>query len=98
LGIAARLMGISLLEAIQSEALTATLEVRANNTAAQALYHRFRFEVVGRRPRYYRDNQEDAILMTVDLKRTLESGEAYRDWLEREGWEGPDPRSLGNIE
>jgi len=48
-----------------------TLEVRASNTAAQALYQKYGFEVVGRRPRYYSDNQEDAILMTLhDLQST----------------------------
>ena len=43
---------------------TYTLEVRAGNAAAQKLYGEFGFEVVGRRPRYYRDNGEDAVLMT----------------------------------
>lgn len=42
-----------------------TLEVRFNNLSAQALYTKYGFEVVGRRPRYYSDNQEDAILMTL---------------------------------
>jgi ribosomal protein S18 acetylase RimI-like enzyme len=37
---------------IQEGAQLATLEVRANNLIAQALYQRFRFEIVGRRPRY----------------------------------------------
>src|ERR1700690_839687 len=41
----------------------ALLEVRAGNEAAQNLYRKFRFKAVGRRPRYYRDNGEDAILM-----------------------------------
>lgn len=43
----------------------ATLEVRQSNGVAQALYAKYQFEVVGRRPRYYRDTGEDAILMTV---------------------------------
>jgi ribosomal-protein-alanine N-acetyltransferase len=41
------------------------LEVRERNQEAQHLYHLFGFEVAGRRPHYYRDNQEDALLMTV---------------------------------
>ena len=41
-----------------------TLEVRAGNYAAQALYHKLGFEEVGRRKRYYRDNHEDALLLT----------------------------------
>jgi ribosomal-protein-alanine N-acetyltransferase len=40
------------------------LEVRAGNEAAQKLYIKFGFEVVGRRVRYYKDNGEDAVLMT----------------------------------
>ena len=43
----------------------ALLEVRRSNLEAQRLYKRFGFEVVGLRPRYYRDNNEDAILMTL---------------------------------
>ena len=42
-----------------------TLEVRASNTVAQALYHSFGFEVVGRRARYYTDDGEDALVMTT---------------------------------
>jgi len=42
-----------------------TLEVRVGNTAAQALYRAFGFEIVGRRPRYYSDDGEDALVMTT---------------------------------
>ena len=42
-----------------------TLEVRASNTAAQALYRGFGFEVVGRRRAYYTDDGEDALVMTT---------------------------------
>jgi [ribosomal protein S18]-alanine N-acetyltransferase len=42
-----------------------TLEVRASNTAAQALYRAFGFDIVGRRPRYYTDDGEDALVMTT---------------------------------
>lgn len=51
--------------AIEHGASLVTLEVRASNTAAQALYTKYGFEVVGLRPGYYSDNKEDAILMTV---------------------------------
>ena len=40
------------------------LEVRASNKPAQKLYESFGFEVVGRRPKYYKDIGEDAVLMT----------------------------------
>jgi [ribosomal protein S18]-alanine N-acetyltransferase len=40
-----------------------TLEVRASNAGAIALYERFGFRSAGKRPRYYRDNGEDAVIM-----------------------------------
>ncbi len=40
------------------------LEVRESNRAAQRLYLSFDFQVVGRRPNYYRRDHEDAIVMT----------------------------------
>lgn len=39
------------------------LEVREQNTAARALYRAYGFQSIGRRPHYYRDPVEDAILM-----------------------------------
>jgi len=44
-----------------------TLEVRVSNTIAQRLYKKLGFEPSGIRPRYYTDNQEDAIIMWVTL-------------------------------
>ncbi len=44
----------------------AFLEVRKSNEAAQAMYRKFGFSVTGIRPKYYRDNDEDAILMTLE--------------------------------
>ncbi|MGN0941080.1 MAG: ribosomal protein S18-alanine N-acetyltransferase [Selenomonadaceae bacterium] len=40
-----------------------TLEVRPSNTPALALYASFGFKEYGRRPHYYQDNGEDAIIM-----------------------------------
>jgi ribosomal-protein-alanine N-acetyltransferase len=40
-----------------------TLEVRVTNAAAQALYGAYGFRLAGLRPRYYRDNGEDALVM-----------------------------------
>ncbi|HEU0297347.1 MAG TPA: ribosomal protein S18-alanine N-acetyltransferase [Anaerolineales bacterium] len=47
-------------------ALSSFLEVRESNLVAQAMYRKFGYEVTGRRPRYYKDNGEDAILMTLE--------------------------------
>jgi [ribosomal protein S18]-alanine N-acetyltransferase len=40
-----------------------TLEVRASNRGAIALYERFGFKPAGRRRAYYHDNREDALIM-----------------------------------
>jgi len=64
-GIGASLM-VRLLElAEELGARHMTLEVRAGNVAAQALYQRFGFEVAGRRPHYYTDDGEDALIMST---------------------------------
>ncbi|MFM8320801.1 MAG: ribosomal protein S18-alanine N-acetyltransferase [Chloroflexota bacterium] len=76
-----QLLSTALSEAIQRGAQSATLEVRRHNLPAQALYRRFRFEVVGQRPRYYQDNHEDALIMTVS---GLDA--SYLEWLESGGW------------
>lgn len=65
-GIARRLLARGLLGAIEDGATHSLLEVRRRNLAAQQLYRRFGYQVVGARPRYYRDNGEDALLMDLD--------------------------------
>ena len=40
-----------------------TLEVRTSNEPAIALYERFGFRSAGKRPRYYQDTGEDAVIM-----------------------------------
>lgn len=64
-GVACQLLTTALLACSQKGAVTAALEVRESNLAAQALYQRFGFKLVGRRLRYYRDNHEDALLMNL---------------------------------
>jgi [ribosomal protein S18]-alanine N-acetyltransferase len=43
-----------------------TLEVRASNGGAIAMYERLGFRSAGVRPRYYQDNGEDALIMWLD--------------------------------
>jgi len=45
-----------------------TLEVRRSNRPAIALYERYGFVAVGLRPKYYVENREDAIVMSLDLE------------------------------
>lgn len=63
--------GLSLAASVGAQ--IATLEVRESNLKAIRLYREFGFEIVGRRPAYYKDNNEDAILMTLDEVRELTS-------------------------
>jgi ribosomal-protein-alanine N-acetyltransferase len=53
-------------------AVVATLEVRPSNQAALALYQKYNFAQVGRRPRYYSDNNEDALILTSPPLTTLD--------------------------
>ncbi len=69
-------------EAIRRGAALVTLEVRVTNTVALNLYRKYGFEVVGVRRGYYRDNGEDAYLMTV-----TPLDEAYRARLAEQGRE-----------
>lgn len=64
-GIASELLVTGLQEAIQRGAKLATLEVRAGNLSAQELYRRFGFQIVGDRRAYYKDNREDALIMSL---------------------------------
>lgn len=50
-----------------------TLEVRAGNAPAIALYEKLGFRPVGRRKNYYRELGEDAVIMTVEFGRAEET-------------------------
>lgn len=64
-GIGAQILTTALKDAAEAGATRALLEVREKNEAALSMYRKFGFEVAGRRPKYYKDNGEDAILMTL---------------------------------
>ena len=78
--------------AVHRGAHEATLEVRLSNLPARKLYEKYGFRPVGLRPRYYSDNQEDALIMTTEplaepamrdrigrLRAALEAEEQARD-------------------
>lgn len=75
-GIARALLKEALSRARALGAQVSWLEVRPSNQPAQALYESFGFEKVGVRPRYYADNQEDALLMAF----YWEPGEDGKEW------------------
>jgi ribosomal-protein-alanine N-acetyltransferase len=64
-GVARQLFQALAGELRSAKATDVVLEVRTSNTAAQALYRSLGFEEAGRRPRYYADPVEDAVLMRL---------------------------------
>jgi len=85
-GISRQLLVVGLKGAIRRGAKSATLEVRASNIAARKLYRSFHFKIVGRRIRYYRDNNEDALIMNRDLLELENYPTGYLGWLESGAW------------
>ena len=71
-GVAQALLTALLQQLDARGARSLTLEVRAGNLAAQALYRRFGFAAVGRRPDYYRLPREDALILKRVWKETPE--------------------------
>jgi [ribosomal protein S18]-alanine N-acetyltransferase len=65
-GIGEKLLVHALKSAGAEGARRSFLEVRASNVIAQDMYRKFNFVEDGRRPRYYKDNNEDAILMSLE--------------------------------
>jgi ribosomal-protein-alanine N-acetyltransferase len=71
----------------------ATLEVRASNERAISLYKKFGFKTAGTRPRYYKDNNEDALILWIsDLQqpnflKTLDNWQKMvGDRLQKSSW------------
>ena len=96
-GIGELLLDALLEHARQHNARSVTLEVRASNLAAQALYQKYGFATVGLRRAYY-EGGEDAVLMTrhdhlhaepcvpAERPRVMEAvdqGEKQLGWTER---------------
>ena len=72
-GVAGQLLQVFLNFARGNRLSFLTLEVRASNYAAIALYGSRGFRGVGRRKNYYEHPREDAVLMTLDLSGEEES-------------------------
>ncbi len=66
-GIGTRLVKEVLALAREHRMRYCTLEVRVSNESAKRLYHKLGFIPRGVRPKYYTDNNEDALIMTLEL-------------------------------
>jgi ribosomal-protein-alanine N-acetyltransferase len=63
----ARALIVTLIESLRANAVHClTLEVRASNLGAQALYAKLNFREVGRRKNYYSNPKEDALILRTD--------------------------------
>ena len=62
----------------------ATLEVRVSNERAQNLYKSLGFVTVGKRKRYYEDNNEDAYLMVCEHLPEADPDYSEEPWIEKE--------------
>ena len=70
-GLAAYLLARAFDQAAQSGARSAYLEVRPSNKSAISLYHRQGFRLIGKKPEYYTDTREDALVLMKNLKEDL---------------------------
>jgi ribosomal-protein-alanine N-acetyltransferase len=66
-GIATELLSFAFELCTQENMRKVSLEVRAHNQSAQRLYQGLGFQFVGRRPDFYRDTGEDALLLEYDF-------------------------------
>jgi len=66
-GIGAFLLDAAMVQAATEKVQVMFLEVRAGNEAAKALYARRGFREVGRRAKYYKNPEEDALVLRRDL-------------------------------
>lgn len=73
-GIGEQILLHALRDVRKEGAQRAFLEVRVGNIAAQAMYKKYGFVVDGIRPKYYRDNNEDAFLMSLEGLDNLPEG------------------------
>lgn len=65
-------IGFALIEKLipqlqQRDVISLSLEVRVSNESAIGLYRKMGFEVIGKRPGYYRNPREDAYIMRKEF-------------------------------
>ena len=69
MGIAQELVQRLVMALCEKDVCSLTLEVRASNEPAKALYGKLGFEQVGRRPNYYRNPKEDALILRKEWEK-----------------------------
>ena len=84
-GIGRALLLTLLQRSIQMGADFAYLECRPTNRHAIALYRKLGFRPYGRRPNYYRDTGEDALLMRREHLGRMDFGACWDEWERRHG-------------
>ena len=67
-GIASRLLKKCFTVGVRRGARSVFLEVRPSNASAMALYRKKGFRLIGRKPNYYTDTREDALVLMKNLK------------------------------
>ena len=70
-GIATWLLKRSFSAGARQGANSVYLEVRPSNISAIELYEKLGFNEIGRRPKYYTDSKEDALVMMKDIAKNL---------------------------
>ncbi|NOK78733.1 MAG: ribosomal-protein-alanine N-acetyltransferase [Chloroflexi bacterium AL-N5] len=93
-GLGQRLLWGMLEIASQRHLARATLEVRASNTGAIALYEKFGFQMAGRRPGYYTETGEDALILWLGNMQTKAFERSLQQWQQtleqqsaQQGWQ-----------
>ena len=66
-GLGTELVNAMIDKAISLKVNSMTLEVRESNYRAQGLYGKLGFKNCGKRPKYYQDTNEDAIIMWAEI-------------------------------
>ncbi len=77
-GIASELISALINRAKSSAVSVIHLEVRESNLSARGLYRKHGFLEVGRRPRYYANPEEDAILYALPIRQVVPGQDAGR--------------------
>ncbi|MBF2064278.1 MAG: ribosomal protein S18-alanine N-acetyltransferase [Calothrix sp. C42_A2020_038] len=80
-GLGQALLFSLLKKAFESGLERATLEVRVSNVSAISLYQKFGFKTAGKRRRYYKDNDEDALVLWLSDIQQPKFADYLDTWL-----------------